>query len=105
MNTNKCYPSGDDFTAASIRGDSILAAYQKKVGPQATAAELIADVLAAVRAEEWVALGEARAEGEPTAQITGPESVIEEAQASLEAWEKQMHHEAAAEYERSLGLE
>lgn len=102
---NQCFPAGDEFNPASIRGESILAMYQKKVGPGATVADLIADVLAAVQADSWVAIGEARAEGEPTANIDTPESVVEEAQASLEAWEARLHHEAAAEYERSLGLE
>lgn len=102
---NKCFPAGDEFNPASIRGESILAMYQKKTGSTATAADLIADVLAAVQAESWVAYGEARAEGEPTANIDTPESVTEEAQASLEAWVARLHHEAAAEYERSLGLE
>lgn len=102
---NKSFPAGDDFNAASIRGESIIAMYQKHAGSAATAADLIADVLAAVQADSWVAHGEARAEGEPTANIVAPESAIEEAQASLESWEKQMHYEAAAEYEKSLGME
>lgn len=83
---SKHFPPGDTFTDASNRGESILAYYRKQVGAQAEAADLIADVLAIVEAERSVAYGEARAEGEFTANIESPESVIEEAQASLEAW-------------------
>lgn len=83
---SKHFPPGDTFTDASNRGESILAYYQKQVGIQATAADLIADVLAIVEAERAVAYGEARAEGDYTANIDSPESVVEEAQASLEHW-------------------
>lgn len=83
---SKHFPEGDTFTDASNRGESILAYYQKQVGRAATAADLIADVLAIVEAERAVAYGEALAEGEHTANIDSPESVTEEAQASLETW-------------------
>lgn len=83
---SKHYPRGDSFTPAANRGESILAYYQKQVGSGATAADLIADVLAIVESERSVAYGEAMAEGEYTANIDSPESVVEEAQASLEHW-------------------
>lgn len=83
---SKQFPQGDTFTDASNRGESILAYYQKQAGGSATAADLIADVLAIVEAERSVAYGETRAEGAYTANIESPESVIEEAQASLETW-------------------
>lgn len=96
---SKHYPEGDSFTDASNRGESILAHYQKHVGIQATAADLIADVLALVEAERSVAYGEARAEGEYTENIDSPESVIEEAQASLEQWVAEIKAEITRELE------
>ena len=82
----KQYPEGDSIHPASVRGESILLHYQKQAGGDATAADLIADVLAFVETERAVAHGEALAEGEYTSGIDSPESVIDEAQASLEHW-------------------
>lgn len=80
MKTN--YPIGHGIGPASVRGESILAYYQTQVAG-ATAADLIADVLAAVECDRQVAEGEARAEGEVS---TAPSArgVIEDAEGLLE---------------------
>lgn len=101
MKTTKTnYPTGDNITDASIRGESILAHYISQAGKGRDAADLIADVLAIVRVEQSVAAGEAQAEGDLYPSIDSPSSVIEEAESILEVWEADFHREQAAEREK-----
>lgn len=101
MKTKKTnYPTGDNIIEASIRGESILAYYISQAGKGRDAADLIADVLACVRVEQSVSLGEAQAEGDRYPSIDSPSSVIEEAESILEVWEADFHREQAAERER-----
>lgn len=88
------FPEGDNFLKASVRGEFLLDYYRKQVGGKATAADLIADVLAAVEVDRSVAYAEAVAEGGYTSNIESPDSVVEEAQASLEHWIWQIKNEA-----------
>lgn len=100
MTKKRDYPTGDNITDASIRGESILAYYISRVGKDRDAADLIADILAIVRAEQSVAAGEAQAEGDLYPSIDSPSSVIEEAESILEVWEADFHREQASEREQ-----
>lgn len=100
MARKRDYPTGDNITDASIRGESLLAYYAAHAGNGRDASHLIADVLACVRVEQSVSLGEAQAEGDRYPSIDSPSSVIEEAQSILEVWEADFHREQAAEREQ-----
>lgn len=101
MAKKRDYPTGDNITDASIRGESILAYYATYAGNGRCAAHLIADVLAAIRVEQSVAIGEAKADGNLYPSIDSPSSVIEEAESILETWEADFHREQDAEREQA----
>lgn len=99
------FPRGDNITDASIRGELILAHYRFLAGKDRDAADLIADILAIVRVEQSVSLGEAQAEGDRYPSIDSPSSVIEEAESILEVWEADYHRDQAAEREQERTAE
>lgn len=88
----RAYPRGTDIGTSSVRGESILAEYQRRM-PGAIAAHLIADLLAMIEVEHQVAHGEARAEGQWT-NVPTADAVIDHAQQALAAMIREAEEES-----------